>query len=65
MLVTAFDSSGIALSPAKTCTVVPPATSCVISGLTNGITYKFAAKAINATSPMVVRTQQVLQTFDT
>jgi hypothetical protein len=51
MLVTAFDSSGVALSPAKTCTVVPPATSCVISGLTNGITYKFAAKAINATSP--------------
>jgi uncharacterized repeat protein (TIGR02543 family) len=51
MLVTAFDSSGVALSPAKNCTVVPPTTSCVISGLTNGITYKFAAKAINATSP--------------
>jgi hypothetical protein len=27
-----------------------PATSCVITGLTNGITYKFAAKAINTTA---------------
>jgi uncharacterized repeat protein (TIGR02543 family) len=43
--VTALDDSGAALSPAKTCTVTAPATSCVITGLTNGTTYKFSAVA--------------------
>jgi uncharacterized repeat protein (TIGR02543 family) len=43
--VTALDNSGVALSPAKTCTVTAPATSCVITGLTNGTTYKFSAVA--------------------
>jgi len=43
--VTALDNSGVALSPAKTCTVTAPATSCVITGLINGTTYKFSAVA--------------------
>jgi uncharacterized repeat protein (TIGR02543 family) len=43
--VTALDNSGVALSPAKTCTVTAPATSCVITGLTNGTPYKFSAVA--------------------
>lgn len=43
--VTALDNSGVALSPAKTCTVTSPATSCVITGLTNGTPYKFSAVA--------------------
>jgi uncharacterized repeat protein (TIGR02543 family) len=43
--VTALDNSGVAISPAKTCTVTPPATSCVITGLTNGTPYKFSAVA--------------------
>jgi uncharacterized repeat protein (TIGR02543 family) len=43
--VTALDNSGVALSPAKTCTVTSPATTCVITGLTNGTTYKFSAVA--------------------
>ena len=48
ILVTAFNNSNGEIG--KTCTVVMPATSCVITGLTNGITYKFAAKAINTTA---------------
>jgi uncharacterized repeat protein (TIGR02543 family) len=43
--VTALDNSGVALNPAKTCTVTAPATSCVITGLTNGTPYKFSAVA--------------------
>lgn len=43
--VTALDNSGVALSPGKTCTVTSPATTCVITGLTNGTTYKFSAVA--------------------
>jgi uncharacterized repeat protein (TIGR02543 family) len=43
--VTALDNSGVALSPAKTCTVTVPATSCAITGLTNETTYKFSAVA--------------------
>jgi uncharacterized repeat protein (TIGR02543 family) len=43
--VTALDNSGVALNPAKTCTVTSPATSCVITGLTNGTPYKFSAVA--------------------
>ena len=43
--VNALDNLGVALNPAKTCTVTTPATSCVITGLTNGTTYKFSAVA--------------------
>ena len=43
--VTALDASGVALNPAKTCTVTSPATSCVLTGLTNGTPYKFSAVA--------------------
>ena len=70
MLVTAYTNAGAALSPAKTCTVVSPATSCVISGLTNGTAYKFAATATNATSTSASSAQVsgtpagVIVTFD-
>ncbi len=47
MLVSAFSSAGAALN--KTCTVVSPATNCLITGLTNGTTYQFSAVSINAT----------------
>ena len=43
--VTALDSNGVAISPARICTVTTPATSCVVSGLTNGTAYKFSAIA--------------------
>lgn len=43
--VTALDDAGVALNPAKTCTVTSPATSCVITGLTNATPYKFSAVA--------------------
>jgi uncharacterized repeat protein (TIGR02543 family) len=70
MLVTAYTNAGAALSPAKTCTVVSPATSCVITGLTNGTAYKFAATATNATSTSASSAQVsgtpagVIVTFD-
>jgi hypothetical protein len=46
--VSAFDNSGNALDPAKTCTVTVPNTSCEISGLTNGTPYKFKSTATNS-----------------
>jgi uncharacterized repeat protein (TIGR02543 family) len=49
MTVTAYTSAGVLLSPSKTCSVVSPATSCLIEGLTNGTEYKFGATATNAT----------------
>jgi uncharacterized repeat protein (TIGR02543 family) len=49
--VQAFDSTGTTAIVGKTCTVLATATplSCVITGLTNGTTYKFKATAINTT----------------
>ena len=47
--ITALDSSGNPLSPNATCTVVSPATTCTIAGLTNGTQYKFSAIANNST----------------
>ena len=47
--VSAFDSTGTtAISPAKTCTVTVPNTSCEVTGLTNGTTYTFKSTATNA-----------------
>ncbi|MFN8126256.1 MAG: BspA family leucine-rich repeat surface protein [Candidatus Nanopelagicales bacterium] len=34
-------------SPSRSCTITAPATSCVVSGLTNGTPYQFKAQAVN------------------
>ena len=45
--VQAYDSTGAAIA-GKTCTITSPATSCAISGLTNGSEYTFKATATNS-----------------
>ena len=47
-VVTALDSSGNPLNPSKSCTVYSPSTSCIISGLTDGTSYKFSSTATNS-----------------
>ena len=47
-VVTALDSSGNPLNPSKSCTVYVPSPSCVISGLEDGTSYKFATTATNS-----------------
>jgi uncharacterized repeat protein (TIGR02543 family) len=47
-VITALNSSGNPLDPSKSCTVYAPSTSCVIQGLTDGTSYKFASTATNS-----------------
>lgn len=47
-VVTAYNSSGVAISPAKTCTATAPAVTCDVGGLTAGTAYKFKVVAVNA-----------------
>jgi uncharacterized repeat protein (TIGR02543 family) len=46
--IIATDGAGTPISPEKSCLVYSPATSCVITGLVNGETYKFQAVATNS-----------------
>ena len=44
--VQAYDSTGTAI-PGRNCSISPPATSCNVSGLTNGSSYTFTATTTN------------------
>ena len=44
--VQAYDSTGTAI-PGRNCSITPPATSCNVSGLTNGSSYTFTATTTN------------------
>jgi len=50
--VQAYDATGTAIA-GKTCTITSPATSCAVSGLTNGSEYSFKATATNGVSTSV------------
>lgn len=50
--VQAYDATGTAIA-GKTCTITSPATSCAVSGLTNGSEYSFKATATNGVSTSI------------
>jgi uncharacterized repeat protein (TIGR02543 family) len=56
--ITAYTSQSLVsvFNPSKTCTVVAPATTCVITGLTNGTIYYFKSVATNATGSSTLAT---------